>query len=378
MADHTNSLGEFLRQERERRGITIEQVASATKISVRLLHSIEGDHFADLPAKPFIRGFVTAYARFIGLDPKEILTRFGRFIDEKALDRPSKEGGHSGYVFEKREGDQSRRTLWTVMGVFMVMGVVGAIFKPSLRGHKNRHEKLQGSMPESSPSPMGSASPLASASPTVSPSPAPSPSPSMSPAASPSAAPKPSPKPKPSPSAVAKPATPPAAAPAAPAAPVAPVAPAVPVTSPTPASSASPLPSPSVSPSSKPEKPDPLNSGVNIPNKSIKQKLIVKALADIWVRYRCDDRPKMKFMLRKDRLLVLRAEKSIVVQFSNPDAAQLTSNTRGTKLASADTTLKNVQDTATLGYPSEALDSIGEIFSAEKPLPKTPAAPETP
>ncbi len=368
-SDHTNSLGEFLRQERERRGITIEQVASATKISVRLLHSIEGDHFADLPAKPFIRGFVTSYARFIGLDPKEILTRFGRFIDEKALDRPSKEGGHSGYVFEKREGDQSRRTLWTVMGVFMVMGVIGAIFKPSLRGHKNHHEKLHGSMPESSPSPEASPSPTPSAS--TSPSASPQPSPSVSPVPSPS--PKPSAKAEkpvkaktlPSPKAEK------AVAPVAPVPPVAPVAPAAPIAPPATApTNATPQPSP--------EKPDPLNSGVNIPNKSIKQKLVVKALADLWVRYRCDDRPKMKFMLRKDRLLVLRAEKSIVVQFSNPDAAQLTSNTRGAKVASADTNLKKVQDTATLGYPSEALDSTGEIFSSEKPLPKTPGPEETP
>ena len=59
MADPTtSSLGEFLRLERERRGITIEQVASATKVSVRLLHSLEADQYSELPAKPFVRGFV--------------------------------------------------------------------------------------------------------------------------------------------------------------------------------------------------------------------------------------------------------------------------------------------------------------------------------
>src|ERR1700733_2943944 len=100
------SLGEFLRHERERRGITIEQVASATKVGVRTLHALEADHFAELPAKPFIRGFVTSYCRFIGLDAKEVLSRFDSFIDKKASDRPNREAGHSGYAFEKKDGEQ--------------------------------------------------------------------------------------------------------------------------------------------------------------------------------------------------------------------------------------------------------------------------------
>ena len=62
------SLGQYLRQERERRGITIEQVASATKIGIKTLHALEEDRYSELPARPFIRGFVTSYARFIGLD----------------------------------------------------------------------------------------------------------------------------------------------------------------------------------------------------------------------------------------------------------------------------------------------------------------------
>src|SRR3954451_4240955 len=94
------SLGEFLRQEREHRCITIEQVASATKVGVRTLHSLEEDHYAELPAKPFVRGFVTAYCRFIGLDPKEVLARFDEYISSKSNERPNREAGHSGYAFE--------------------------------------------------------------------------------------------------------------------------------------------------------------------------------------------------------------------------------------------------------------------------------------
>src|SRR4051812_9740838 len=116
-SDGNLSLGEYLRQERERRGITLEQVASATKIGIRQLHSLEGDQYADLPAKPFIRGFVNSYCRFIGLDSREVLTRFGSFVDQRSSqDRPNRDAGHSGYAFERREGEQSR----TILGVILV------------------------------------------------------------------------------------------------------------------------------------------------------------------------------------------------------------------------------------------------------------------
>src|SRR3954454_16373576 len=104
MASETEmSLGEFLRHERERRCIAIEQVASATKVGVRTLHLLEEDHYSELPAKPFIRGFVTSYCRFVGLDPKEVLARFEDYISQKTNERPNRESGHSGYVFEKKD-----------------------------------------------------------------------------------------------------------------------------------------------------------------------------------------------------------------------------------------------------------------------------------
>src|SRR4051812_5772138 len=100
------TLGELLRQEREKKGMTIEQVASATKVGVRLLHSLEADQYTELPAKPFIRGFVISYCRFLCLDSKEVLSKFGDFITEKAHQRPNRDAGHSGYAFERKDGEQ--------------------------------------------------------------------------------------------------------------------------------------------------------------------------------------------------------------------------------------------------------------------------------
>lgn len=66
--------GEFLKRERERRGISIEEVAEATKISPYFLIAIENDNPAPIPEGPFFKGFIKGYAVFLGIDPDEVLS----------------------------------------------------------------------------------------------------------------------------------------------------------------------------------------------------------------------------------------------------------------------------------------------------------------
>ena len=62
------SFGEQLRRERELRKVSLEEIAEATKISVRYLRALEENDFSQLPGGVFDRGFVRAYAQFVGLD----------------------------------------------------------------------------------------------------------------------------------------------------------------------------------------------------------------------------------------------------------------------------------------------------------------------
>lgn len=64
--------GARLRRARLLRGLEIDRIASITKINPTYLHFIEEDRFADLPAAVYVRGFVAAYARCIGLDPTNV------------------------------------------------------------------------------------------------------------------------------------------------------------------------------------------------------------------------------------------------------------------------------------------------------------------
>src|SRR5512144_2046052 len=72
----TQSFGASLREARERKGISLRQIATATKISVASLESLERNDFSKLPGGIFSRAFVRSYAIEVGLDPDDTVHQF--------------------------------------------------------------------------------------------------------------------------------------------------------------------------------------------------------------------------------------------------------------------------------------------------------------
>jgi len=68
--------GEELRRNRLVREVSLESIASATKISKRHLEALERGDFSHLPAPVFTRGFIRAYAGYLGLDPEEMVNAY--------------------------------------------------------------------------------------------------------------------------------------------------------------------------------------------------------------------------------------------------------------------------------------------------------------
>ena len=75
-AEETDYNGAGLRRARLRRGLEIDQLASITKISPNYLRCIEEERYDELPAVVYVRGFVAASARALGLDPDEAVNRY--------------------------------------------------------------------------------------------------------------------------------------------------------------------------------------------------------------------------------------------------------------------------------------------------------------
>jgi cytoskeleton protein RodZ len=70
------SFGERLKQEREKRKITLEEISVSTKIGTRMLQALEEDKFNQLPGGIFNKGFVRAYSRFVGLDEEQAVADY--------------------------------------------------------------------------------------------------------------------------------------------------------------------------------------------------------------------------------------------------------------------------------------------------------------
>jgi cytoskeleton protein RodZ len=70
------SFGERIKRERELRGVSLEEIAESTKIGKRNLEALETEDFDKLPGGIFNKGFVRAYAKYLGLDEDQAVTDF--------------------------------------------------------------------------------------------------------------------------------------------------------------------------------------------------------------------------------------------------------------------------------------------------------------
>ena len=82
-------MGEFgdkFRKEREKKGISLDDVSNVTKISSRMLQAIEEEHFEQLPGGVFNKGFIRAYAKHLGLNDEEAVTSYLACLRQAQID----------------------------------------------------------------------------------------------------------------------------------------------------------------------------------------------------------------------------------------------------------------------------------------------------
>jgi cytoskeleton protein RodZ len=76
------TIGDFLRNSREQRGISLEDVALQTRVSLSMLKALEANDFAQIPSKVFARGFVRSYARCLDLNEAEAFRKFQESVSD--------------------------------------------------------------------------------------------------------------------------------------------------------------------------------------------------------------------------------------------------------------------------------------------------------
>ena len=102
-----DQFGVRLRRERERRRISLEELAEATNVSVDLWEGMERNDFAHWPSGIFARAFVRDYARVLGLDADEVVDEFCRHFeiaDRRTLRLVEAQAELLGHPYEKAPG----------------------------------------------------------------------------------------------------------------------------------------------------------------------------------------------------------------------------------------------------------------------------------
>jgi transcriptional regulator with XRE-family HTH domain len=112
LVEEKESLGRYLKRERELRHISLREVSKNTKVKEHLLKAIEEDQYASLPSPTYVKGFLLAYAKYIGLDPNDILLRYDSSLKGKQVTRPE--------APPEKESLRNIRYLWIIGGVIVI------------------------------------------------------------------------------------------------------------------------------------------------------------------------------------------------------------------------------------------------------------------
>lgn len=168
MAAHKapGDFGRKLREARERRGLSLRQIATATKISMLTLEALEKNDIARLPGGIFSRGVVRSYAVEVGLDAEETIQEFmGQFPQDSVT------AGHPATTRSEDHGEveSDRRLATTFLRLILVSIPVAAIVvyfgTAGRRAAVRQAMGLQASEPAAPPVPPPAAAPQSSAAP---------------------------------------------------------------------------------------------------------------------------------------------------------------------------------------------------------------------
>jgi len=106
--------GEHLKREREMRGVSLEEVSAATRISTRFLEAIENEKWDELPGGVFNRGFIRSIARFLGLDEDGLVAEYALETKGAHDVRPAPE--HPAEIPRKWQP-----TIFAVIAIFLII-----------------------------------------------------------------------------------------------------------------------------------------------------------------------------------------------------------------------------------------------------------------
>jgi transcriptional regulator with XRE-family HTH domain len=111
--DERETLGKYLKNQRESKKISLREVAKNTRVRENILRTIEEEQYDLLPPATYVKGFLLAYAKYLRLDPNDVLLRYERVIKGEPVP--------SSHIQPQRP---KRKVLWNANQTWVVVGVI--------------------------------------------------------------------------------------------------------------------------------------------------------------------------------------------------------------------------------------------------------------
>ncbi|MDF3302599.1 helix-turn-helix domain-containing protein [Streptomyces tropicalis] len=140
------SIGRALRQARIAAGLTVDDVSSATRVRIGIVHAIEADDFGPCGGDVYARGHIRTLARAVGLDPAPLLEQYGTAHGGSPAPTPAAPLFEAERIRPERRGPN-----WTAAMVAAIVVVVGFVGFTAFKGGSDDGAQVaEGATPASS------------------------------------------------------------------------------------------------------------------------------------------------------------------------------------------------------------------------------------
>jgi len=127
--DERETLGKYLKNQRESKKISLREVAKNTRVREPILRAIEEDRQNLLPPATYVKGFLLAYAKYLRLDPNDVLLRYERALKGEFITPPSIQSpGPKQEIPPTQASTPKQKVLWNTKQTWVVVGVIVASF----------------------------------------------------------------------------------------------------------------------------------------------------------------------------------------------------------------------------------------------------------
>ncbi|MEU9670090.1 RodZ domain-containing protein [Streptomyces bobili] len=139
------SIGRALQQARIAAGLTVDDVSTATRVRIAIVHAIEADDFAPCGGDVYARGHIRTLARAVHLDPAQLMEQYDAAHGGRPAPTPAAPMFEAERIRPERRGPN-----WTAAMVAAIVAVVGFVGFTAFKGDDGTTDVADGTTPSTS------------------------------------------------------------------------------------------------------------------------------------------------------------------------------------------------------------------------------------